>query len=258
VIAKIIRFSVRPWWTVWALLDPAVGRSYGISIWSKLRILRRVWTICRQPQAASSFFEHVVVIQHLWRVPREVGGVVAEFGCFKGLSTASLSLACRLAGRRLIVFDSFAGLPPPQETVTNITSGKEVAYQAGQYFGSLDEVKSNVARFGDVSVCDFVPGFFADTLPARDEQYVLILEDADLPQSVRDVLRNAWRRLIPGGSFFCHEARDREVVDLFFDRAWWQEHIGEPAPGFIGSGLGLMIDLTPDWCGLGYTVRRVE
>jgi hypothetical protein len=86
----------------------------------------------------------------------------------------------------------------------------------------LAEVQRNVARFGDPSVCEFVPGFFADTLPKRprDERYVLIFEDADLPSSVRDILRFAWQKLETGCRFFSQEARDREVMDLFFDRRW--------------------------------------
>jgi hypothetical protein len=40
-------------------------------------------------------------------------GHVVELGAYKGSSTAKLSLACRLAGKRLWVFDSFEGLPEP-------------------------------------------------------------------------------------------------------------------------------------------------
>jgi hypothetical protein len=62
--------------------------------------------------------------------------------------------------------------------------------------------------------------------------------------------------LQPDCAFFCHEARDQKVVEIFFDRTWWADHIGEPAPGFIGSGVVVMTGPTEQWCCLGYTIRR--
>ncbi len=56
------------------------------------------------------------------------------------------------------------------------------------------------------------------------------------------MLRFAWPRLADGGLFFCHEARDLEVVKLYFDDASWRNSLGTPAPGLVGSGLGLSID----------------
>jgi O-methyltransferase len=200
------------------------------------------------------FGEHVALAAAILDVPRDLPGQVAEFGCFRGLSTATLSLACALSGRRLVVFDSFQGLPASSERIFNF-NGNEIVYKPGQFSGTLDEVKHNVAKFGDLSVCEFVPGFFADTLPKRskDERFVMIFEDADLPSSVRDVLRFAWPKLQLGCRFFSQEARDREVVELFFDRAWWEQNLMERAPGIVGSGIGL--PLGRHGSGLAYAIR---
>ena len=40
-------------------------------------------------------------------------GPMVECGCYKGGATAKLSLVAQATGRRLLVCDSFAGLPPP-------------------------------------------------------------------------------------------------------------------------------------------------
>jgi hypothetical protein len=252
-----LRFLTLPWWTALALLHPKVGREYGIGGWAKLGLLRKLWRNSRQPGSASVFFEHVYMATRLLETPRAIDGGVAEFGCYKGFSTASLSLACALTNRRLTVFDSFEGLPEPDHVVHNFDTGREVPYHRGQYAATLEEVRSNVGRFGDIRVCEFIPGYFDSTLPLRDEdeRFVLIFEDADLPASVRSVLRGAWKKLQPGCPFFCHEARDREVVSLFFDRQWWTEAIGEDPPGFIGSGVGMMSGPGLNWCCLGFTVR---
>ena len=254
-----LRFLTLPWGTAVAFLHPRVGSDYAIGKIAKLRLLRRLWSNSRQPGSASVFFEHVYIVARLLEVPRNTAGAVAEFGCYKGLSTASLSLACALNHRRLIVFDSFEGLPEPEESVRHLTSGSAVPYHRGQYMGTLEEVECNVSRFGDIGVCEFVKGYLEDTLPNRDpeERFVLIFEDADLPQSVRSVLRGAWKRLQADCVFFCHEARDQEVVNLFFDQGWWAQAIGELAPGFIGSGVGVVSGLGLDWCCLGFAVRRI-
>jgi hypothetical protein len=232
----------------------SAGAAYGVGPATKISLASRFLHNTRQPGASTMFGEHVALAAALLSVPKDVRGHVAEFGCFKGWSTASLSLVCALTGRRLVIFDSFQGLPEPKEKIHGF-SGKEVHYRAGEFAGSLQEVKNNVARFGDLSVCEFVPGFFADSLPGRpvDETYAMIFEDADLPASVRDVLQYAWPKLERGCRFFTQEARDREVVELFFDRSWWIQNVGEPPPGVVGSGLGLPLGRIGS--GLAYATR---
>jgi O-methyltransferase len=257
---NLARMCTLPWWTAVALLDPEVGAEYGIKFGAKMRLLRLMRRNASQPGSASTFFEHVYIVKQLFEVPKSTPGAVAEFGCFKGFSSSSLSLACAMTNRELLVFDSFEGLPEPDVAVHNLDSGAAVPYHKGQYKGALDDVKANITRFGDISVCEFIQGYFENTLPKRpdDEKFVLIFEDADLVQSVRSVLCGAWKKLQPGCVFFCHEARDREVVDIFFDKKWWADSIGESAPGFIGSGVGMMSGPTLDWCCLGFTKKAAN
>jgi hypothetical protein len=247
-----------PWWTVIALLRLDCRKSYGIGLTQKLSLVRKIRRNCRRPGIASVFWEHIQIATRLLQVPVEMEGMVAEFGCYKGLSSANLSLVCALTRRRLVVFDSFEGLPEPTETIRHLSGGDVVPYEQGDFCGTLDEVRQNVQRYGVLNVCEFVKGYFDETLPNLDvnKKFVLIFEDADLTDSVRTVLRNAWHKLQPNCTFFCHEARDREVVDIFFDKTWWADHIGEPAPGFIGSGCGMMTGPTDQWCSLGFTIRQ--
>jgi O-methyltransferase len=258
--AAIGRKVLKPWWTVVALLRTSVGKQYGIQLTQKLTLVRKLWRNGRHPGSATSFFEHVRIVTRLLQIPAETPGVVGEFGCYKGFSTASLSLACALTKRRLVVFDSFEGLPEHTIPISSLYNGELTSYKQGQYCGALEEVRDNVKRYGALDVCEFVEGFFDDTLPNRDvgEYFVCIFEDADLPESVRSVLRHTWRKLQPGSVFFCHEARDQDVVEIFFDRAWWADNLGEPAPGFVGSGVGVMSGPDDEWCCLGYTVRRAR
>ena len=221
------------------------GSQYGLWILPKLRLLVQLFRNSRMPGCMSMFLEHIELAHALLNVPSDLKGDVAEFGCYKGISTASLSLVCALTNRRLLVFDSFCGLPEPSEQITNMLSGKTIPYKKGDYLGNLEEVKRNVTIGGALHVCEFVPGYFSDTLSARrgDEKYVMVFEDADLPSSVRVTLEYVWLRLQPGCKFFTHEVRDREVVGIFFDDVWWKTKLGIPAPGLIGSRLGLPLSL---------------
>ena len=72
---------------------------------------------------------------------------------------------------------------------------------------------------------------------------LLVFEDADLVSSVKTVLKFAWPRLRSEGLFFCHEARDLEVVQLFYDDGFWKETMDTKAPGLVGAGFGLPLDL---------------
>jgi len=240
------------------LFDPHVGREYRVGFAAKLILIWKIRKASRNPGSATNFFEQLYIVKELLQIASHREGAVAEFGCYKGLSTASLSLVCALTKRRLLIFDSFEGLPDPEGAVHHFQDEAAVVYTRGQYTGTLDEVKANVKQFGDISVCEFVSGYFENTLSRRSptEKFVLIFEDADLPQSVRSVLCGAWKKLQPEGIFFCHEARDREIVDLFFDHSWWIQNIGEAAPGFVGSGGGMMSGPGLDCCSLGFAVRR--
>ena len=135
-----------------------------------------------------------------------VRGDFAEFGCFKGYSSSMLSFACRQLGVTMHIFDSFEGLPPAEGS----------GYEAGQYAGSLDEVRENVTRFGSVGAVEFHKGFFADTFRNwRPPALVCLWMDVDLEISSRDLMIVA-DRLDPRASVFSHECsaeifRDGEI-----------------------------------------------
>ena len=243
----------------------------GVGAGARLRIVRRLVRahLANRGKTATSFGEQLVLIEAILRIPREAPGAIAEFGCYKGMSSVALSLSAKATGRKLLIFDSFEGLPEPSAEIRNLGTNERIAYKKGDYAGSLEEVRAVIARHGEIECCEFVRGFFSDTLKLRppQERYALIFEDADLVESVADVLRFAWPRLADGGLFFCHEARDLEVVKLFFDDVYWREAHGMSAPGLVGAGLGLPIDglrqAAFDFAGgkskgscLSYTVKR--
>jgi hypothetical protein len=101
------------------------------------------------------------------------------------------------------VFDSFEGLP---------ASGSSY-YTAGDFAGALEEVKNNVAAFGDREIVTFHKGFFAKVLPTLSLGPVsCVWMDVDLESSARDVMQ-ILPQLDRRGCLFSHEC--------------WPEHFSE-------------------------------
>jgi O-methyltransferase len=206
------------------------------------RFVAQAWRASRGVSGLTSLTEVVLMATRIFEFPSSLPGVVVECGSFKGRSAAILSLACRRAGRKLHIFDSFQGLPEPSGNDANhrILSLNEVHhYKKGGLYATLDEVKRNIAAYGAIDACVFWPGFFNETMPKFQEPTILAFCDV--------------------GFFFTHEAHHLEIGRLFFDDAWWNQALGCSAPGLIGAGSGVGIGLLPDGSygsALGYAVKN--
>jgi O-methyltransferase len=144
----------------------------------------------------NSPFEMMSIAHHLY-VAKSYGveGALAEFGCFKGFSSSMLSYACSLLNIDMHVYDSFAGLPASTSSY----------YQKGDFSGSVEEVKKNIAQFGAINSVVFHEGFFADSLKTEMPPPLLCLwMDVDLYSSAMDVMAAA-KMLSPAGAIFSHE-----------------------------------------------------
>jgi O-methyltransferase len=197
-----------------------------------LRMLRNTLRI----QTGSSYKSHLAMALKILETPPELSGVVVECGTWKGGCAANLSLVCRIAGRRLVVFDSFEGLPEGEE------GDREAKhYRKGDYCGSEQEVRANVARFGAIECCEFVRGWFAETLPRFQEPVLLAFVDVDLEASLETCVLQLWPRLVERGYLFIDEYVILDYCALFWSERFWREHFDRTPPGLIGSGTGLAL-----------------
>lgn len=235
-----------------------VGKEYGVGFWRKIVLLRAFRRNVRNIPSASDWQEHAAMAARILQIPRAWQGDVIECGSYKGASTANLSLVCALTGRKLIVCDSFEGLPDPSDNdrfhVQKI-KGKHKEYKKGEYAGTLEEVRANIERYGNITVCEFIKGYFEETLPSlRQRAFVLIFLDVDLIASLKTCLRFLWHCLVPGCPLFSHEAQDLDFISLFFDKEWWRNELGVHAPFFVGAGTGLPLAIGKG-SSLGYTEK---
>lgn len=236
---------------------PDVGREYGVTMRDKLRLYRCIRRNVSRITSATSWQEHLILVSRVLSLPASLDGDVIECGCFKGSSTASLSLACGMVGRKLTVCDSFAGLPDIEQDDrlhTSLMHRRFEVYERGEFCGRLDEVRHNVAQYGDIDCCTFVKGYFEDTLAEVNQPSSMIFLDVDLHASLRTCLRGLWPHLNMYGYLYTHEALQLDYVKLFFDDPWWQQEMGVKAPGLIGAGSGVPAGIA-EGCGLGYAVK---
>jgi O-methyltransferase len=241
------------------LFDKEIGGAYGVGVRKKLRLVRAFRRNAKAIEILSSGIEHLELAAAILRVPPSVEGDVIECGCYVGGSSVNLSLTCSLVGRRLVICDSFEGLPEPDDYDREHPAphaGHTDVYYKGRFAAPLELVKENLGRYGDLSVCEFVVGFFEDTLAGLDRKIVVGFLDVDLIDSLKPCLTAIWPNLQDERRLYVHEARSLSLVSIFFDAPWWQDNLGEGAPGFVGAGSGLPL-ATPDGSELGYAQKGV-
>lgn len=205
-------------------------------------LLNKIEVIHKNVECAHGQYEFYVMQAMILSLP--IDGPIIELGCYKGGSTAKLSLICKLTGRKLYAFDSFEGLPSPStrdlkhEYTPIIYPKKSVSYVAGAYAGSLEEVKKNVSEFGNREICKFIKGYFEDTLPNFNVKPACIFMDVDYIESARTVIKFLWPKLLPGGLFFSHESGVLDFIKAITDQDWWKKELNQPPPLLYGAGYG--------------------
>jgi O-methyltransferase len=241
------------------LFDREVGGAYDIGVLRKLRLIIAFSRNARKVEILSGKLEHLELASAILRTPPSVQGDVMECGCYIGGSSVNLSLVCAMVGRRLVICDSFAGLPEPNDYDRAHYSpyvGHTDDYFQGRFAASLDTVKGNLANYGNLDVCDFIVGFFDKTLTGLDRRLVMAFLDVDLIDSIKPCIVAIWPNLPEGCRIYVHEARSLSLVSIFFDLDWWRKNLDEDCPGFIGAGTGLPLS-SPRGSELGYAQKGI-
>jgi O-methyltransferase len=210
----------------------------GISLKDRLDYVRRQNVISQSVNCPHQDVHIVAFIEDFLSITSDVDGCVVEAGCYKGGGTAKFSIGAKAAGRRLVIFDSFQGIPPNDEEHDTTIYGEDLtgAFAGGTFAGTLDEVRSNVGKYGEIDVCEFVEGWFEDTLPGFAEPIAAAYIDADLASSTRTCLKYIYPLMVPGGILHSHDGNMPLVVDVFDDDAFWKTELGCRKPQIEGLG----------------------
>lgn len=202
-----------------------------------LRKLLLGWRMFRNTiriRTGTSYKTHLAMALKILETAPEIQGDVIECGTWKGGSAANLSLVCHITGRRLKIFDSFEGLP-----IGEPGDREAPTYKPGDYCGTLDEVKRNISRCGAIESCEFIKGWFKDTLPKLNSPVLLAFLDVDLEASLHTCVRHIWPKLVDRGFIFIDECVGLDYCALFYSERFWQTYFNRNPPGMIGAGTGL-------------------
>ncbi|MGB7270506.1 MAG: TylF/MycF/NovP-related O-methyltransferase [Albidovulum sp.] len=136
-------------------------------------------------------------------IGNKIPGDIVETGVWRGgacILARGVLKAYGVTDRRVIVCDSFEGLPPPDDAKFPADAGSNF-HEFEDLSVSLEQVKSNFERFGllDDQVV-FLKGWFRDTMKDVPSKQIAILRlDGDMYESTIDPLEHLYDRIPKGG-----------------------------------------------------------
>jgi O-methyltransferase len=223
------------------------GRDYHVDPFYKIYIVGIVLLNYFRVKSFTDPLQQLLLMEEILTIPENIKGDVVECGCFNGSSTISLSIACSVTKRKLFVCDSFEGLPVPGDHEKYDVSDNDLLkykqWEKGQFAseGGMDAVQKVVARYGKIECCEFIKGYFCESLQnIHADSIVMVFEDADLASSVQDCILHLWPKLQDACKFYSHEPWSANVVALFYDKTFWKNNLSSKPPGFFGSGCGII------------------
>lgn len=211
----------------------------------RLWLVWRFYAISYVVDCPHTEHELITIARRILNLGTAVPGVIVEAGAFHGGSTAKLSLVARLCGREFDVFDSFEGMPENAEVHGKSIYGREHHFPKGSHAVGLEEVRSNVARYGDISRVSFHKGFFDMTLPNFKKPVAAACMNVDLVQSTKDCLRFLCPLLAPGGIIFSQDAHFPWIIELLRDDRFWADEIHIAKPVMSGLGISKFVEIVP-------------
>jgi len=236
LIRDAYEFVSLPVLTVFLFHNRQFDKAYKLTWRRKFRLALRMYRNTKQVQTGTSNRAHMAMAAKIFEIPAKTEGVIVEAGCWKGGTTANLSLVADIVGRDLIVYDSFEGLPAATEGDRWAN-----AFGEGAFRGELEEVRGNVERLGVIERCQFRKGWFADTLGGHTEPIVAAFLDVDYQASMHDCVLGLWPHLTDTGYLFIDEYVRLDYCALFFSERFWRTYFDRPPPGLMGAGTGIAI-----------------
>ncbi|MBN1622146.1 MAG: class I SAM-dependent methyltransferase [Endomicrobiales bacterium] len=218
-----------------SLIKFLLNTNIPLSFSNKLSLVRKFDVITDNIECAHSHHEIIELISELFLLPKDIKGCIAEAGSFKGGGTAKLSIVAKMLNRKLFVFDSFEGIPKHNEFATkNLYIKQDAFFTPGSFEGTLDEVKNNVSNYGVIDNCEFIKGWFENTLPGFSESIVVLSIDVDLASSTKTCLKHLYPLLVPNGILYSHDIGFDNVAEIFGNDDFWIKEVGCPKPKIKG------------------------
>jgi len=211
--------------------------------YEKLKVIKQLYIISYRIDCFHTQEDIITFMTCIFQIPLARNGCIVEAGSYKGGSSAKFSLAAKITSRELVIFDSFEGIPEHNEPHDKAIDGEPVRFDKGSYCGTLEEVKSNIAKYGCIEVCHFIKGWFEETMPYFIQPIVAIYLDVDLASSTRTCLKYLYPLLQSGGELYSQDGHLPLVLEVFNDDSFWEKEIGCKKPMIQGFGQKKLIKI---------------
>jgi len=200
-------------WFVWGYWSLLFVRS--LPIYKRVEFLYKFVRIDWEIEHSHKPDEIIEVIKFIAKRPAYKNEIILEAGCWKGGSSAKLSIACEFFGYKLYVFDSFEGVEPVQQ------DGYDYS---GTYVATEEEVKKNLLSYGVEEVCVLHKGWFYETIKqSMDSPIRTVLIDCDLAKGTEEVLESVLPWLVNDGAIFTQDYHISSVKELLADSTTWEK-----------------------------------
>jgi hypothetical protein len=235
------------------------GKNYGLNRNDRVSIVNKIVKILSNVKSATNLNVHLTLIKKILEIPtNNVNSYIVEAGCYYGATSCTMSIAAKILKKKLIIYDSFSGLPDDDKKELKVFNHLKVKgfYEKGMYAGSRKIVESLIKKYGEHDNCLFREGMFENTMPHHSEKICFLFLDVDLKSSTTTAISYLWPYILDNHYIFTDDSCDLGVVKLWFDDNWWNKKFGCPSPGYVGSGCGLPIN--GEYSSLGYTIKNVD
>lgn len=211
----------------------------------RLNLVRKFYYISYKVDCPHTEHELIAISRTILNLGPNVPGAIVEAGAYHGGSTCKLSLVAALCGRKLEVFDSFEGMPENSEEHGKSIFGREHHFPKGSHAVGLEEVRHNVAMYGDIGRCTFHKGWFSDTMKDFKDLVAIACMNGDLLQSTKDCLRYLYPLLQKGGVIFSQDGHFPWIIELLKGDSFWQREMNVPKPKMEGLGVSKLVAIMP-------------
>lgn len=183
--------------------DPPIPRGDAVPVYdAKIRETGWDWPSVAFTMVGSKRLANVRFVLES-AIADNVPGDFVETGVWRGgasIFARAILFAHGETSRRVVLCDSFEGLPPPNVELYPLDKKYDLSIFDALAV-SADTVRSNFRKFGllDEQVV-FIEGFFRDTMPLVPSEEIAVLRlDGDLYESTIDPLRHLFHKIPDGG-----------------------------------------------------------
>jgi len=148
----------------------------------------------------SRYFSLIINIEHLFE-NEDVDGDLAEVGVWKGNTASILAFYAKKYDRKCYLFDTFEGF----DNKDLVSSDKK--FEKGHFSDTSIEIVQNVIGVDNVNCCEFIKGYFPDSIPDKilEKKFSVVSLDADLYMPTKSGLEWFYPRMTNKSIFLLHD-----------------------------------------------------